>query len=79
MTSEDGGLAGDTDLFNEPDDYYLPEKPAKFIQHILQSGQELRLRLVGHDPLWVWPTVNRPSDRSTDGLERDIYCGMLAR
>jgi EEF1A N-terminal glycine/lysine methyltransferase len=53
MTSDDVDLAGNTDLFNEPDDYYLPEKPATFVQHILQSGQELRLRLVGHNPLWV--------------------------
>jgi nicotinamide N-methyltransferase len=53
MTSDDGHLAGDTDLFKEPDDYYPPEKPATFVEHILQSGQELRLRLVGHNPLWV--------------------------
>lgn len=52
MTSDDD-LAGDSDLFNEPDDYYLPEKPATFVQHRLRSGQELRLRLVGHNPLWV--------------------------
>ena len=53
MTPDDGDLAGHTDLFNEPDEYYLPKKPAKFVEHTLQSGQKLRLRLVGHNPLWV--------------------------
>jgi nicotinamide N-methyltransferase len=53
MTSEDADLAGDANLFNEPDDYYLPEKPATFVEHTVQSGQKLRLRLVGHNPLWV--------------------------
>jgi EEF1A N-terminal glycine/lysine methyltransferase len=53
MTSDDGALAGDTDLFDEPHDYYLPEKPPTFVQHTLLSGQELQLRLVGHSPLWV--------------------------
>jgi EEF1A N-terminal glycine/lysine methyltransferase len=53
MTSEDADLAGDANLFNEPDDYYPPEKPATFVEHTVQSGQKLRLRLVGHDPLWV--------------------------
>jgi nicotinamide N-methyltransferase len=53
MTSEDADLARDANLFNEPDDYYPPEKPATFVEHTVQSGQKLRLRLVGHNPLWV--------------------------
>ena len=53
MTQEDEELAGHSELFNVPDDYYLPEKPATFVEHRLQSGQDLRLRLVGHSPLWV--------------------------
>ena len=54
MTLDDGDLAEHTDLFNEPDDYYPPEESAKIVEHTLQSGQKLRLRLVGHNPLWVW-------------------------
>jgi hypothetical protein len=41
------------DLFQEPDDFYEPEKQATFASHQLISGQELTVRLVGHNPLWV--------------------------
>lgn len=47
--SEDGGL----DLFQEPSDFYQPEKEATFESHQLLSGKDLRIRLVGHNPLWV--------------------------
>ncbi|EXJ90713.1 hypothetical protein A1O1_03817 [Capronia coronata CBS 617.96] len=40
------------DLFQEPADFYQPEKPATFTKYTLQSGQVLSLRLVGHSPLW---------------------------
>lgn len=53
MTSDGEDLAEHGELFHEPDDYYPPEKPATFVEHTLQSGQQLRLRLVGHNPLWV--------------------------
>ncbi|KAF2181960.1 hypothetical protein K469DRAFT_729094 [Zopfia rhizophila CBS 207.26] len=43
---------GDIDLFQEPADYYQPEKEATFASHQLLSGTELRVRLVGHNPLW---------------------------
>lgn len=51
MSSEadDGGL----DLFQEPADFYEPEKQATFASHQLRSGKELTVRLVGHNPLWV--------------------------
>lgn len=48
---DDGKLDGD--MFREPDDYFEPEKPATYTEHTLLSGQKLRLRLVGHNPLWV--------------------------
>lgn len=53
MTSdaEDEGL----DLFQEPADYYQPEKQATFASHKLLSGKDLTVRLVGHNPLWVRP------------------------
>jgi len=47
--AEDVGL----DLFQEPDDFYPPEKEATFASHTLLSGKELTIRLVGHNPLWV--------------------------
>ncbi|KAH4122884.1 protein N-terminal and lysine N-methyltransferase EFM7 [Parastagonospora nodorum] len=40
------------DLFQEPADFYEPEKQASFASHQLLSGQELTVRLVGHNPLW---------------------------
>ncbi|KAF2789479.1 hypothetical protein K505DRAFT_253294 [Melanomma pulvis-pyrius CBS 109.77] len=46
--SDDEGI----DLFQEPADYYPPEKEATFASHRLLSGQELTVRLVGHNPLW---------------------------
>jgi hypothetical protein len=51
MSSE----AGDEgiDLFQEPADFYKPEKQATFASHQLVSGKELTVRLVGHNPLWV--------------------------
>ena len=42
-----------TDLFQEPEGYYQPEKPATYAEHVLKSGQVVKLRLVGHNPLWV--------------------------
>lgn len=50
MASDDeGGL----DLFQEPADYFEPEKEATFATHRLLSGEEFPVRLVGHNPLWV--------------------------
>ncbi|KAL2414110.1 Protein N-terminal and lysine N-methyltransferase efm7 [Exophiala dermatitidis] len=40
------------DLFQEPADFYQPEKPATFTTYTLQNGQTISLRLVGHSPLW---------------------------
>ncbi|KAJ4376181.1 Protein N-terminal and lysine N-methyltransferase efm7 [Neocucurbitaria cava] len=40
------------DLFQEPADFYEPEKQATFASHQLLSGKELKVRLVGHNPLW---------------------------
>ena len=42
-----------TYIFQEPEGYFQPEKPATFAEHTLLSGQVLRLRLVGFNPLWV--------------------------
>jgi nicotinamide N-methyltransferase len=50
--SDDEGI----DLFQEPADYYPPEKEATFASHQLLSGKELTVRLVGHNPLWVRPS-----------------------
>jgi len=47
--SEDGELG----MFTEPEGYYEPEKQPTFAVHRMQSGQELNMRLVGHNPLWV--------------------------
>ncbi|KAF1986898.1 hypothetical protein K402DRAFT_412549 [Aulographum hederae CBS 113979] len=39
-------------LFEDPPDYYLPEKEPTIATHTLLGGQEISLRLVGHNPLW---------------------------
>ncbi|KAF1831441.1 hypothetical protein BDW02DRAFT_505277 [Decorospora gaudefroyi] len=46
--SDDEGL----DLFQEPAGFYESEKQATFASHRLLSGEELTVRLVGHNPLW---------------------------
>lgn len=52
------------DLFQEPSDYYQPEKEATVAPYVLSSGAELSIRLVGHNPLWVRSCLplNHPSD-----------------
>jgi nicotinamide N-methyltransferase len=51
MTSESDEV--EIDIFQEPADFYQPEKQPTFASHQLLSGTELRIRLVGHNPLWV--------------------------
>lgn len=51
MSSEAGDES--IDLFQEPTDFYEPEKEASFASHTLLAGQVLSVRLVGHNPLWV--------------------------
>lgn len=41
------------DIFQEPEGFYQPEKPATFTTYTLKTGQAIELRLVGHSPLWV--------------------------
>ncbi|EON64097.1 hypothetical protein W97_03327 [Coniosporium apollinis CBS 100218] len=45
---EDDGLS----MFDEPADFYEPEKEATFATHKLLNGDALTVRLVGHSPLW---------------------------
>ena len=52
MASTDGSDDEELDMFREPSDYYPPEKPHQIVQHTLQSGQAISLRLLGHSPLW---------------------------
>jgi len=44
---------GAVDFFQEPDDWKPAEKKPTFTEYVLQSGEKLNLRLVGHNPLWV--------------------------
>jgi hypothetical protein len=46
-------LGDDIDLFQEPDDFFQPVAQPTFASHTLISGEQLDLRLVGHNPLWV--------------------------
>ena len=55
MSSDEDEILS-TALFQEPNDYFQPEKPCTYVDYTLRSGQTLRLRLVGHNPLWVLPT-----------------------
>jgi hypothetical protein len=41
------------DIFQEPADFYQPDKAPTFVNYTLQDGRALKLRLVGHSPLWV--------------------------
>ena len=51
LSDEDENL--DNAMFQEPNDYFQPEKPYTHTDYVLLSGHTLRLRLVGHNPLWV--------------------------
>ncbi|KAA6407606.1 MAG: hypothetical protein FRX48_08444 [Lasallia pustulata] len=65
MTSPSDDDLIDTALFQEPEGYFQPEKPATYTSHTLLSGQTLRLRLVGHNPLWghvLWDAAQVLSD-----------------
>jgi nicotinamide N-methyltransferase len=42
------------DMFEEPTDFYSKEKEHTFETYALQSKKQLKVRLVGHNPLWVW-------------------------
>ena len=52
MSSDEDEILS-TALFQEPNDYFQPEKPCTHADYTLHSGQTLRLRLVAHNPLWV--------------------------
>lgn len=59
--SDSGDDDGTVGLFNEPEGFYQAEKPPTIAKHRLLSGQELTLRLVGHNPLWVGTFSIEPS------------------
>ena len=50
--NDDDGLDANA-LFQEPDGYFQPEKPPSFAEYKLLNGETVKLRLVGHNPLWV--------------------------
>lgn len=57
VSEDDEPVALDAALFLEPEGYYEPEKPQTYAEHTLLSGEVLKLRLVGHNPLWVKITL----------------------
>lgn len=67
MTSSDDEVVNTAALFQEPEGYFQAERPATYTEHTLLSGQTLRLRLVGHNPLWVRAL---PASGSTRSLSR---------
>lgn len=75
------------DMFQDPVDYFPPEPSATYVEHTLLCGQTIKLRLVGHNPLWV-PTIphitipflvelSRPEPMLT--ILRDTTYGMPAK
>ncbi|KAJ9653998.1 Protein N-terminal and lysine N-methyltransferase efm7 [Neophaeococcomyces mojaviensis] len=52
LSDEEGSDGNELDLFQEPKDYYAPPKPATFTSYTTKQGVEVKLRLVGHNPLW---------------------------
>ncbi|KAJ9632393.1 Protein N-terminal and lysine N-methyltransferase efm7 [Taxawa tesnikishii (nom. ined.)] len=62
-------------LFQEPQDFYQPEKQPTFVQHRLLDGQELNLRLVGHNPLWghhLWNAGRTIADYLEEHASTDL-------
>lgn len=41
------------ELFKDPEGFYKPEPCPTFANYEMRSKESLRLRLVGHNPLWV--------------------------
>ncbi|KAK0659539.1 Protein N-methyltransferase nnt1 [Lasiodiplodia hormozganensis] len=57
MSSDNEEEGAGLDLFQEPEGYFQPEKPPTYATHKLESGEELKVRLVGFNPLWghhIW-------------------------
>ena len=76
MMSEEDEESLDAKLFKEPEGYYKPETPETYAEHTLLSGEALKLRLVGHNPLWVMFTPQRGGTCKLNS-RRDICCGTL--
>jgi nicotinamide N-methyltransferase len=49
----DAEESGYMNLFKEPEGYYEPEKQHTIATHTTLNGGNLKLQLVGHNPLWV--------------------------
>lgn len=47
-------------IFNEPEDFYQPEKESTTVKYEASNGRQISLRLVGHSPLWVGNTSTSP-------------------
>jgi EEF1A N-terminal glycine/lysine methyltransferase len=45
--------AATPNMFDEPEGYFKPEATATLVSYQLVDGSELKLRLVGYNPLWV--------------------------
>ena len=52
MSSDEDSLPF-ADIFQEPENFRELDKQATYTEYSMLSGQSLRLRLVGHNPLWV--------------------------
>ena len=80
MQSDEDEIIG-TDMFQEPQDYREAQRQATYTEYTMLSGQALKLRLVGHNPLWV-PTFISCQHvwRKADGtLRRAIISGTVAK
>ena len=53
MSTDEEDFENHAGLFKEPDGFYQQEKPPSFADYKLADGKALKLRLVGHNPLWV--------------------------
>ncbi|KAF2484094.1 hypothetical protein BDY17DRAFT_294968 [Neohortaea acidophila] len=52
MSDGDASQDGELNIFEAPEGYYPPEKQPTSASYRTLSGVELRLRLIGHSPLW---------------------------
>lgn len=81
MADSDSSEVEDNGLFDEPEDFYQPEKQPTFETHKLLDGRELQLRLVGHNPLWVGAFSYFSSRACLKFIwyhfERFLYCFIL--
>lgn len=72
---DNGSDLDDLNLFDDPDGFYAPDKPATSTTYVTKEGLEIPLRLVGHNPLWghlLWNAAQVIAHYIEDGADQVV-------